>query len=364
MAVRQWQAMWPRFGRHGGNLRPAPASPRELLLALGDYDDAQGIDGFLARFDFAGVTPYQVYYAVRGRLPESAAAAAMPADYDARRHMREMLRSEEFDLIHAAAVVRAFPEKPRLFFVHIPKCAGADLSTHIGAHYGPASLSLFDQGTAEERRIRLPEKLRPMMAAMPRLKALAVTGHFTLGWLRDEHLLRFGDVAFSTLRDPVNMAISKVNFLLTWLVAPETPSMPGIVEWLNDLGLQIPTTALADEELRQLGRNLLYQQRTVSPNTLCQFLGRGSADSALDLCASSNIELTTVGRYSHWLRERWGIETTRRINESRPFLRLGDLTAQDHDYLHDITDEDRRLLALVEAALEKRQSCSILGSPL
>ena len=43
-------------------------------------------------------------------------------------------------------LLNAFPEKRRLLFVHIPKCAGSDLSHHLMTRY-PS----IDQRLMEER---------------------------------------------------------------------------------------------------------------------------------------------------------------------------------------------------------------------
>jgi hypothetical protein len=106
---------------------PLPRTQREWLEELRFYDAARGIDVFLDRFDFTKATPHQLYSGILGRLPESAAVATQPIGYSARQQCRDMLLSAEFRKDVIARVLRAYPDKRRLFFIHIPKCAGTDL---------------------------------------------------------------------------------------------------------------------------------------------------------------------------------------------------------------------------------------------
>ncbi|MDP3858101.1 MAG: hypothetical protein Q8Q73_10135 [Stagnimonas sp.] len=345
---------------------PAPSSPRELLQALVRYDRASGLEHFLDRFDFTGVRPHQIYYSVLGRLPESARVATMPSDYDPRRHLRETLLSPEFQSGLLARVLAAFPEKHRLFFVHVPKCAGSDLGSHLMQRYDGAYLGQLDQNPLHLLPELLPWRLQILMAGLARHDTLALVGHFSLAWLLDEHLLRYGDTAFSVLRDPVDIAISKANYVLTSICRSDDAPAPDVRGWIEQFGLRAYAGGGVQDpaELQAATLRLLRDPRLAVGNTLCRFLGRGDADSALDLCAAADLELTTVSRYPAWLHQRWGVADSRRLNESRKFLDRTSLSSADLDYLNQINDQDLRLYQRVERRLQEQGGLSVTGAAL
>ena len=345
---------------------PAPQSPRELLLALRGYDKDKGLDEFLSRFDFSHVTPHQVYFSVLGRLPESARVAAMPPDYDPREQLKHMLLSSEFQGNLILHVLRAFPEKKRLFFVHVPKCAGSDLGSHLMQLYKGGYMGQLDQNPVNLLPSLLPWRLQIIVTEMQAQSTMAVVGHIGLNWLLNERLLRFGDTVFSVVRDPIDMAISKVNYTLTLLARDFSTRNPVILDWIERLQLGEHASSLPTDpaELKRLALLLLRDRKVTPDNNLCRFLGRGTAESALDLCASSNVELTTVTRYDAWLKARWGIGASRRVNESNKYLSRDDLGADDWAYLHELTREDQQLYARIDRALDQAAALSLPGSAL
>lgn len=343
---------------------PAPQSPRELLLALKHYDDEKGLDAFLERFDFAGVSPHQVYASVLGRLPESAQVAATPADYDPRQHLKQMLLSSEFQSGLIMHLLRAFPEKQRLVFVHVPKCAGSDLASHLMRRYEGAFIGQLDQDPLHIAPERLPWRLQMLIANLHRHDTIAVTGHIGLHWLLSEKLLRFGDVSFTVIRDPVDMAVSKVNYVLTLMQRDPSSRTPLVMEWIRRFNLQrysegLPTDA---EALKQIALTMLRDTKIVPQENICSFLGSGTARSALDLCASANIELTTVSRYDAWLKLRWGIERSERVNESNKILTRTDLTSDDLGYLGHLRQEDLQFYQRIDARIAASGRLSIFGA--
>ena len=342
----------------------APQSPRELLLSLKHYDDEKGLDAFLARFDFAGVSPHQVYASVLGRLPESAQVAATPADYNPRQHLKQMLLSSEFQSGLIAHLLRAFPEKKRLVFVHVPKCAGSDLASHLMRRYEGSFLGQLDQDPLHIAPERLPWRLQMLMVNLHRRDTIAVTGHIGLHWLLSERLLRFGDVSFTVIRDPIEMAVSKVNYVLTLMQRDLSSRTPLVMEWIRRFNLQrysegLPTDMQA---LKQIALAMLRDTKIVPQENICSFLGSGTARSALDLCASANIELTTVSRYEAWLKARWGIDKSERVNESNKILTRADLGAGDMDYLGQLRQDDMQFYQRIDTRIAASGRLSIFGA--
>ena len=343
---------------------PAPRSPRELLLALRAYDKSKGLDEFLSRFDFTGVTPHQVYYSVLGRLPESAQFAQERPGYEPLAHYRAEILGTEFQSKLVPYVVNAFPEKKRLFFVHVPKCAGSDLAAHLRHQYGNAYFSLFDQTPAQLLPLSRLSQLQALVTGLAAKDTVAVSGHLRLDLMFNERLTRFGDVIFSVVRDPLEISISMVNFVLTHLLSEHSRQNPGIVEWLEMLGLGSVDTQLTTEQTRQMALRLLRDPKIVLPNHLCHFLGRGDVASTIDLCAATHIELTTVSRYEVWLKQRWDVAQSLHANESRKYLHLTDLSEDDRAYLYDITREDRLLYEKIDRVLTRTGRASLFGAEL
>ena len=105
-------------------LLPAPTTPRETFRAYRFYSGGEGPPRIASRLDFTGVTPHQVYYATLGRFPTAEEAlqhASNPA--------------ATFVHLLVERLLAAFPEKRRVLFVHIPKCAGSDLTQNLLDRY-------------------------------------------------------------------------------------------------------------------------------------------------------------------------------------------------------------------------------------
>jgi hypothetical protein len=342
--------------------QPWPAHHRQWLEQVASYDDSAGEDAFLGRYDFTDVTPHRIYSSLLARLPESALAAAMPDDYSPREHVRQVLRSAEFQHHLIERVLGAFPEKRRLLFVHVPKCAGSDLASHLmRAH---PYMGQMDQESIFVPAEKLLWRLQLLMSALAGRDTIAVLGHIGLSWLLSRQLVRHDDAVFSIVREPLEMAISKVNFVMTLLLSQQADPPPYLQAWMRQLGLERVPDALSEADARRYAIQLLQDPMVVPPDNLCRFLGRGDAESALDLCASSNIELTTVTRYPQWLQQRWGIASTTRLNESRKFVTRADLSASELDYLHGITQQDRLFYQRVESRLASSGRISVLGTQL
>lgn len=345
---------------------PAPRTPHELLTAFASYDEQRGIAAFLERFDFSGVTPHQVYYSVLGRLPESAQAARMPPGYDARRHMHDAIASPEFQRNFIGTVLHSFPEKQRVFFVHVPKCAGTDLATHLMERHADVCLEQKMLRPAYMPGHEARPQLQRLMSKLPQSQQIVIMGHFALDGFLSKGLIRFGDVAFSVVRDPISMALSVVNYALT-LMELEPQDRPLVaLGFIKAINLRMDTHGLPTDPAarKRLALQLLHDPKVVPANNLCNFLGRGDAASAFELCAAANIELTTVSRYQAWLQQRWGVGKSDHANASRKYLSLADLGADDLAYLHERSREDQRLYERIDSQLTASGQLSLFGAQL
>ena len=111
---------------------PAPRGPRGLLEAFALFDGNTGVYELLARFQLDEVKRRQAHYIVFGDLASEATASyARSTEYSTRDCLNELLLSDDFQKNLIPLFLKAFPEKKRVIFVHVPKCAGTDLSANL-----------------------------------------------------------------------------------------------------------------------------------------------------------------------------------------------------------------------------------------
>ena len=339
-------------------LRP-PRNQREVIQMLGLYETALGIDGLVERFDFSGIAPWTLDRIVLGQPTKDPRPAP---DTDPAAHFKALLLSNPVRQMILRNFLDAFPEKPRILFVHVPKCAGSDLTTNLVGRYFSIN------GTMENPLWYTPETrvqyLRDLVQASPFVDAFFVRGHVPLRFYVNQALIRPGDQVFTVLRDPIEVVISMVNYVLTRLRDDPTGQTPDTRQWLSGLGLQRLPVDITPDQWLAFARRVLRTQRVVTDNILCHALGRGDAASALDCLIASDIEISDLPRYEPWLRARWGIPESKRANESAKFITRASLNADDLAYIESKVTEDQILHQAVKARLDASGQTSIRGRVL
>ncbi len=337
----------------------APRTLRQMLLAFGLYEAEAGLASMLARIDFDGVTRRQIYFSTLGRGPERGALAVDGENFRARHATTQALQGDEFQARIRENVLAAFPEKRRLVFVHVPKCAGSDLlvtlrrrypylHNHISIPEITAKPALFDW-------------LRQLAIGIPLSDAIAISGHVPLRWYTERALIRFEDEVFTSLRHPRDMIYSYVSFILTRFVEFPDARRTDVRGWLAEIGMDRLDPAPSAAYLAELGGKLL---RARPPNLICNFLGKGTAASALDAMVATDIEVTDMARYSAWRRQKFGFEPQRRINPSRPLFTPETASAADCALIEEKIAEDLVVYEAVTAKLAAQDGLSIRGRVL
>jgi hypothetical protein len=341
---------------------PAPSNLRQTFQLFSVYRPEVGISSVIDVVDWTGVTPVQIYAALLGRLPENREIAVRDSDYNPIDHFIETIDSDEFQDKFIENFVQAFSEKSRLLFVHIPKCAGMDLEFDLGQKYPSLQQAL----TVE--RMTCKHHLHQTIAALAKevqlSKAIFINGHIPLKWYIDHNIYRFGDKIFAIVRDPVDLVISWVNYIMTVLLADKDQTRIDTIGWLSTLGeASIPATISADECLA-LCRRILHNTAMIDPNYLCSYLGQGTTESVLDPLAISDVEIVDISRYIPWRRARWGLPEGFHINQSSRILTLDNITLNDRELLMEITAEDRRLYGTISEMMRETEAPSIRGIEL
>jgi hypothetical protein len=339
---------------------PAPETPRQTFDLFSLYDRSQGLYNLLRQVDFAGRSARQLgYAALDGLAPTADQVSSVWQPETARDLLNDLLLSRDFQQNILRLFLEAFPEKRRLLFVHIPKCAGSDLSHHLVGRYPSIAEQLRTLPWIEKRL--LFESLSDTVRRLHFSDTIFVRGHVNLADYLEQGLARRCDRLFTILRDPVDIAISQVNYILTRL---KTDAAAGefqqdTQQWLPLLELEGMPGELSDEFLFRRGERALRMREIVMSNSLCHWLGGGSAATVLERLAENEVELTNTQQYARWRRERWGIDADTRQNESIKFLTRNNLKPDDLAYLQDISLEDAKLYRAVEQHLERTGACAV-----
>lgn len=345
-------------------LLPMPVEPRPLFDFLGLHDGAEELSRLLARLDFAAVTPEQVHHAVFGAYPDSVDDVLAWGTYYARDHLHQLLLSEPFQRRLIPLFLRAHPEKRRLIFVHIPKCAGTDLTFHFRARYPSLDRSLTDPDWTTK-----PDMLRRLARVVAHTRvsdSIFVHGHINLGEHIAEGLIRPTDRVFTVLREPFGIAISQINYVLTRFDEDIATGRPGpdTAEWVRAMRLGSLPKRMSDDFVKRVTNAALRNESLILPNSLISWLGGQGPQAVLDRLVRHNVEVTDMARYNTWLRQAWGIEAATRWNESKKFVAIDDLTTDDVTYLNRITAEDRRFYRAIQDTFDATGKLSLSGNDL
>ena len=339
----------------------APRHPRDMVELLGLLDGEADLDALLARIDWEDVTPRQIYQGVLGRLPELAKFAVATDDYSPMKHARDALTSGEYQKEVRERLLNAIPEKQRLVFIHVPKCAGTDLIENLTRSYPRLYEDLSKSQWTSTTNLLLC--LRDLARQLDKSDSIFVHGHVPLNWYLERQLCRFTDRFFTVVRDPLEIMVSQVNYVFKRFYEAPRCLLPDSREWADLLGIKEFDRKTSKAELLALGKRMLHDQRIVPPNYICTYLGSGTAESAMESTARCDIEITDLKRYNAWLKQTWGFDTVR-ANKSVPILSLRELDPEDRAYLESIAQEDVTIYKHITHCLDASGGLSIRGSDL
>lgn len=330
---------------------------RRFLERFGDFDPAIGLSSILRGLETVQADPRIAYSNVLGRWPS--AYEYQSASGDAVQTYSELLASAEFQDTFIASVLNAYPEKRRLLFVHIPKCAGTDLQA-----------VLSDRAAAIHKNITLPNwtsmaafygHLKSLVLQLPRSPNILVCGHNRLQWFITQKLQRMGDRLFAVVREPVSRALSQINYSVAALIHDPIGSRPDTRRWLDMLG----RSEIDPSDPRGLATEMLERAPDImGGNVMCQFLGRGDFESTISSVRSCNIELSETDCYDEWLATRWDSPQSKNANRSRPLVTKGDLSSTDLDRIRTVAADDFRLYERIRSRLKASGKSFVYGYDL
>ena len=139
---------------------------------------------------------------------------------------------------------------------------------------------------------------------------------------------------------------------------------PDTRQWAETLGISTFDRDMPPEASRALAIKIIHNASIVTSNVLCKYLGNGSAESAIELMSRCNIEVTEVGFYNAWLRERWGITSFTKENQSDAIIKVNELDSKDKDYILSICKEDISIYERIRDRMEKSGAASVYAHQL
>jgi hypothetical protein len=343
---------------------PAPTDPGSLFRLFSLYDAGQGLYQFLYRLDFDGARPHHLEYAALGEADPIGHLAVEWNDEVARDRLASLLHEPAFQEKILAHALRALPDKRRLLFVHIPKCAGTDLTAHLTTRFPRLEQSWTRENWT--RKVQLFQALSVFAREVPFSDSIFVSGHVRLDEYIGANLVRPTDEVFTVVRAPLDIAVSQINYVITRLqAAVERGRMDtDVAEWMRMLGVPALPPAITSSFVNEIAQKALRHPDITTANTLCRWLGGGTADAVVERLARFHVEITDTERYNVWLMQRWGIAARTRHNESTKYVSLSALGHQDLAYLRGLSPQDEKLFDIIEERLVASGRPSVTGEEL
>ncbi len=340
----------------------APTTLRETFDRFRFYRRELRASGLFIDVDFSGCTARQVFQACHGRAPGTIHEAMAHYRFTPRELFVAAVSSGEFQNKLVARFLSAHPEKQRLVFVHIPKCAGSDMSTHLIGRFASLNTKIVDQTITDISQLH--DAIKDISLEILASDRIYLHGHTHLQTYVDWGALRFCDEVFTTIRRPSDLIVSQVNYVLTRIFSDEDPIQNDTRGWREEFkisNLEIYAEHAAKKRLASL---ILRNRGVVPENFICRYLGDGTYNNALERVVIHNVEVTTLENYHSWLKSRWGINKFTKMNESIKFISQADFNEDDQNYLASITNEDQKFFDHVQRRIKELGTHSLKGDEI
>jgi hypothetical protein len=343
----------------------APSSPRALFESFALFDGNASVYDLLTRFKLDEINWRQAHFIVFGNLTSDPAAGhARSAKYSARDYIGDLLLSDDFQKNLIPLFLEAFPEKRRVIFVHVPKCAGTDLSANLMRR-----LPFLHQQMTQPNWMKRDDLFRAISRLVLNVRffdQIFITGHNSLRYYTSRNLVRPVDKVFTILRDPIQIAVSQVNYIMSRLTseARSKAHSPDTGEWLRILNLDMIPLDMPEEMVQSLCTTILHDTNIIQPNSMCSWLGGSDAETATNQLVEHDVEITIIENYKAWLRHTWGVVSETQMNRSEKFISVEMINDQDIAHIRKVYSEDLKLYGVVLRALQRNKKLSITGGEL
>ena len=346
--------------------RPMPTRPRDVFELLCSLGTEASMASFFMTTQFHAAEPRLLTYIALNRWITESELAEIAQPYNPQTHIRTLLTGAEFRASLIRRICEAYPERTRLCYVRIPRCAGQHFLTMADAMHPivPPDLAA-NRRTGEAPFIRalgtflgrftLTKTImlvQPNLAPFIQANAPPVDDTYAaagLRWNLNPPPRRSGDRLFTILREPRSLILSEVNATLDALLKPAESDTPDIAAWRLRLPRDPATVEIAAH--KRVARQILRMLPTRNP--ICHALADGTAQAAFSAVRLQDVELADLSHYPDWTKYTWDVEPEPAANTSTPHLTLADLNPADSELLDAIIAEDLRFYAPVKVALDK-----------
>ncbi len=330
--------------------RPLPGRPRELFelfVALGAQATATSL---MEVCDLRQADPRHITYIALSRWPTEDELAEQPTPYAPRAHLRSLLLDREFRDSLVRRICDAYPERQRLLYVRIPRCAGEHFTAMANDMHAiiPRGLPIWRPGDQIRFFPALGNYLgrfnatRTIQIAQPRLYPFIQTSSprdgfdTALPWYMNPPPKRPGDRLFTIVREPTTLLLSQVNAILAGLQLPQAQDTQLITPWRIRFAELPPNDDTAGWQA--VGRQVIM--RMTDANPICTALGEGTAVTALAAARLADLEIADLSLYADWVKYTWDVEPEPPANTAPKILTEQDLDAPSAAQLRTLLAED------------------------
>ena len=343
--------------------RPLPGRPRELFelfVALGPQATATSL---MEVCDLRQADPRHITYIALSRWPTEDELAEQPTPYAPRAHLRTLLLEKEFRDGLVRRICDAYPERQRLLYVRIPRCAGEHFTAMSGDMHAiiPRSLPVWRRGDQIRFFPALGTYLgrfnttRTIQIVQPRLAPFIQTSSprdgfdTALPWYMNPPPKRPGDRLFTIVREPAGLILGEVNAILAGLQLPQAQDTRRITPWRIRFSELPPADDIPGWQA--IGRQVIM--RMTEANPICAALGEGTAETALKAARLADLEIADLSLYPDWVKYTWDVEPEPPINTAPKILTEPDLDAVTAAQLKTLISEDLIFYGHVKTQLAK-----------
>ncbi len=335
-------------------VRALPVRPRELYEIIVSLAGEATMKSLMLSVELHNAEPRGLTYLVLNRWPTSEELAAFPTPYRPRDHLRELINSQEFRACLMRRLFEAYPDRPRMLFVAIPRCATTHFLHTVDTMHPIAPPGLARWQAKDENRflpllgqmlgkfpltrtiLTYQPTLAPFVQSLP--PPLPTPSYADAGfqWTINPPPRRVGDRLFTIVREPTDLLLSHVNAKLDMLLNPTEQDARQVAAWRPHLANLPPPTTPAARKTH--AREILRHIRVKNP--ICTALADGTASGALQAARLQDIEIADLAHYDDWIKYTWDVEPEPATQQSTPHLTNADLTPDDHARLQTLIGED------------------------
>jgi hypothetical protein len=346
-------------------MKSGPINLRETFELFRFYRPDVGLKRLLQDTEIASMNVRQIYHAVHDRPPDARAIATAQNGHNAMETFMAALCSLEFQENIITHFLKAFPEKRRLFFVHIPKTAGVSTATRLISRFPSLNTNLLDR-TLTPTREELFLAIKHVILEMAGSDTIFISGHTSLGMYQKwaGNGIRFQDRVFTVVREPMARIVSQINYVLTRIFSEAETPQPDTIGWRRTFDVLDLHSHRDRSAVLRLAWEILRNPGVTTPDVLCKFIGEGDYESAVTKTVAHGLEVVDMDRLDLWSEQQWGASEADKLNVSWKFVSLADFPPGELEYARSIVANDLRYYERVLDAMDRLQRPSIRGDEI